>query len=84
MIYGVRRTYNQVCRIDQALQTGNVELLRQIAIEQKSAYQGSTEECISTIDESKVLETYMNAFVAYNDRCSECAEFPCMSYNKLF
>ena len=25
----------------------------------------------------------MNAFVAYNNRCSECAEFPCMSCNKL-
>ena len=25
----------------------------------------------------------MNAFVAYNNRCSECAEFSCMSCNKL-
>ena len=83
MIYGVRRTHNQVYRIDQALQTGNVELLRQIATEQKSTYQGSTEECISTIDENKVLETNMNAFVAYNDCCSECAEFLCMSCHKL-
>ena len=83
MIYGVRRTHNHVSHIDQALETGNIELLKQIAIEQKSTYQGSTKEGISTIDESKILETYMNAFVAYNNRCLDCAEFPCMSCNKL-
>ena len=55
MIYGVSRTHNQVCRIDQALQTGNVELLRQIAIEQKSTYQGSTEECISKVKCLKLI-----------------------------
>ena len=32
MIYGVRHTHNHVCHIDQALQMGNVELLRQIAM----------------------------------------------------
>jgi len=29
---------SQVCHMDQALQRGNVELLQQIAKEQKSAY----------------------------------------------
>ena len=52
MIYNVKCTDKQLCRIDQALQTGNVELLQQIATEQKCAYQGSAEKCIGTIDET--------------------------------
>jgi len=36
-------------------------LLQQIVKEQKSAYQGSTEAHISTIDESEVLKIFMNA-----------------------
>ena len=83
MIYNVRHCDKQLCQIDQALQTGNVESLQQIATVQKSAYQGSTEVSTSTIDESKILKTFMNAFVAYKNRCSEWAEFPCMSCNKL-
>ena len=83
MIYTVKRTDKQMCRIDQALQTGNVEILQQISTEQKSAYQGSNETSINSIDETKVLETFINAYVAFKNRCSECAEFPCMSCNKL-
>ena len=45
-----------MCHIDQVLQTGNVELLQQIATEQKYAYQGSAEKCIGTI----VLQTFTN------------------------
>ena len=83
MIYTVKRTDKQMCRIDQALQTGNVEILQQISTEQKSAYQGSNDKSINSIDETKVLKTFMNAFVAFKNRCLECAEFPCMSCNKL-
>lgn len=71
MIYGVRHTDKQVRLIDLALQTGNIELLQQFATEQKSAYQCSTEANISIVDESKILKTFMNAFVAYKKRCSE-------------
>ena len=83
MIYTVKSTDKQMCRIDQALQTGNVEILQQISTEQKSAYQGSNDKSINSIDETKVLEAFMNAFVAFKSRCLECAEFPCMSCNKL-
>ena len=83
MIYTVKRTDKQVCQIDQALQTGNIKLLQQISTEQKSVYQASNESCSNTIDENKILETFMNAFVAYKKRCLELAEFPCMSCNKL-
>ena len=38
MIYNVKRTDTQVSRIDQALQTGNVDVLREISAEQKCAY----------------------------------------------
>ena len=82
-IYSVKRTHNQVCHIDQALQTGNAELLQKIAAEHKGVYQGSTEACSSTIDESEILKTFMNAYVAYKTRCSEWAQYPCMSCNKL-
>ena len=39
MIYNVKRTDTQVSRIDQALQTGNVDVLREISAEQKCAFQ---------------------------------------------
>ena len=83
MIYNVRRSDSQLCRIDQGLQTGNIELLQKIAAEEKGAYHGSCESSSSVIDESIILKTYMNAFVVYKNRCSEWAEFPCISCTKL-
>ena len=83
MIYNVKRTDTQVSRIDQALQTGNVDVLREISAEQKCAYQSFDVGRISSIDENNVLKTFMKAYVSYKKRCSEFAEFPCMSCNKL-
>ena len=83
MMYSVKRTDTQVSCIDQALQAGNVEILREIAAEQKCAYQSSSEGRISSVDEDSVLKTYMKAYVSYKKCCSEFAEFPCMSCNKL-
>ena len=83
MIYNVRRSDSQLCRIDQGLQTGNIELLQTIAAEEKGAYHGSSESSSSVVDESIILKTYMNAFFAYKNRCSELAEFPCLSCTKL-
>ena len=83
MIYNVRRSDSQLCRIDQGLQTGNIELLQKIAAEEKGTYHGSSESSSSVIDESIILKTYMNAFVAIKNRCSEWAEFPCLSCTKL-
>ena len=82
MIYNVKRTDTQVSRIDQALQTGNVDVLREISAEQNCAYQSSNEGRTSSIDENNVLKTFMKAYVSYKKRCSEFAEFPCMSCNK--
>ena len=37
----------------------------------------------SSIDENNVLETFMKAYVSHKKRCSQFAEFPCMSCSKL-
>ena len=83
MIYNVKRTDTQVSRIDQVLKTADVDVLREISAEQKCAYQSSNEGRTSSIDENNVLKTFMKAYVSYKKCCSEFAEFPCMSCNKL-
>ena len=81
MIYSVKRTDTKVNRIDQA---SNVEVLREISVEQKYAYQSSNEGRISSVDKSNVLKTFMKAHVSYKKCCSEFAEFPSMFCNKNF
>ena len=75
MIYSVKRTDTQVSRIDQALQAGNVEVLREIAAEQKCAYQSSSEGRISSVDQDSVLKTYMKAYVSYKSAVQNLLNF---------
>ena len=82
-IYYAKCSDSQVCRIGLGLQTGNIELLQKIAAEEKNAYHSSSKSSSSVIDESIILKTYMNAFVAYKNRCSEWAGFPSPSCTKL-
>ena len=83
MIYGVKWADNQICSLDQALQAGNLDALHKTVTEQKHNNYTYGGTCSMAIDETKILEKFMNTFVLYNKKCSELAEFPCMSCNKL-
>jgi len=69
-------------RIDQALQTGNIKVLREISAEQKCAYQSSNEGDISSVDENSVLNTYMKAYVPIKSAAQNLLNFhACLATN---
>ena len=82
MLYNICWVDRNLSSLDCALTKGNVTVLEQIVKEHKQS-KSSYAVCDDGIDESKVMEEYSAAMVAFKKRCLDLPESPCMSCSKL-
>ena len=82
MLYNIRQIDKKISSLDCALTNGDVNDLEEIVKEHKQSkkYFDVREDCL---DESKVMEEYKCAMIAFKKRCIDLPEFRCMSCNKL-
>ena len=82
MLYSIRRIDNKLSALDCALTQGNVTQLESIVTEHRQKKSQFT-VCGDAIDESKLMEEYKDAVLAFKKRMLDLPVFPCMSCNKL-
>ena len=82
MLYNIRQIDQKLSSLDCALTNGKINDLEEIVKEHKQNknYFDFAED---SLDESKVMEEYKCAMIAFRKRCIDLPEFPCMSCNKL-
>ena len=81
-LYSVRRSDGNLCALDRALQTGNVDALEGIIKKNKQHNRKYSVSC-DAVDESKIRKDYAKAMTLFNDRNLDNPEYPCISCTML-
>ena len=81
-LYSVRRSDGNLCAIDRALQTGNVDALEGVVKKNKQHNRKYFVPC-DAVDESKIRKDYAKAMTLFNDRNLDNPEYPCISCKML-
>ena len=81
-LYTIKRSDNNLCAMDRALQAGNVEALEDIVKKNKQFDRKYTVSC-DVLDEGKIRKDFTKAMTAFNERNLEHAKYPCISCTML-
>ena len=82
ILYNVRRSDSNLCAIDRALQTGDVDALEGIVKKNKLNNRKYSVSC-DVVDESRIKEDHAKALTLFNERNLEHAKYPCISCKML-